>query len=249
MIYVEPYADESLKYIFQTVLDWFFAAKNVPPFPAPVQGLKEALVANTITIYNETIKAFRPTPAKAHYSYNLRDVSKVFQGLAQSTAKTVNTEDLMIKLWAHECQRVFQDRLISDEDRDKFQTILVGVTKEKFKRDWKSIVKVEPLLFASFVPLVPAAPDSAKLLTGVYCELTDRAKVRKVAEEALAEYNSANTSKRMTLVLFEAAIEHVVKISRIISTEFGHALLVGVGGSGRKSLTQLSVFINLMELF
>ena len=113
----------------------------------------------------------------------------------------------------------------------------------------KSIVKVEPLLFASFVPLVPAAPDSNKLLTNVYCELTDRAKVRKTAEEALMEYNSANTSKKMTLVLFEAAIEHVVKISRIISTEFGHALLIGVGGSGRKSLTQLSVFINLMELF
>jgi dynein heavy chain len=249
VIYIEPYADDSLKYIFQTVLDWFFAAKNVPPFPAPVQGLKEALVANTITIYNETIKAFKPTPAKAHYSYNLRDVSKVFQGLSQSTAKSVNTEDLMIKLWAHECSRVFQDRLVSDEDRDKFQAILIAITKEKFKRDWKTIVKVEPLLFASFVPLVPAGPESTKLLSNVYCELTDRAKVRKIAEEALMEYNSANTSKRMTLVLFEAAIEHVVKISRIISTEFGHALLVGVGGSGRKSLTQLSVFINLMELF
>lgn len=82
VIYVEPYSDESLKYIFQTVIEWFFASKNVPPFPAPVQGLKEALVANTILVYNETIRSFRPTPAKAHYSYNLRDVSKVFQGLA-----------------------------------------------------------------------------------------------------------------------------------------------------------------------
>lgn len=155
----------------------------------------------------------------------------------------------MIKLWAHECQRVFQDRLISNEDRDKFQAIVVQIMKEKFKRDWNSIVKVEPLLFASFVPLVPAGPDSNKLLTNVYCELTDRAKVRKTAEESLLEYNSVNSSKRMNLVLFEAAIEHVVKISRIISTEFGHALLIGVGGSGRKSLTQLSVFINLMDLF
>lgn len=121
--------------------------------------------------------------------------------------------------------------------------------KEKFKREWSSIVKHEPLLFASFVPLVPVAPDSNKLLTGVYCELTDREKVRKTAEESLGEFNSANSSKKMNLVLFESAIEHVVKISRIISTEFGHALLIGVGGSGRKSLTKLSVFINLMDLY
>lgn len=121
--------------------------------------------------------------------------------------------------------------------------------KDKFKREWSSIVKHEPLLFASFVPLIPAGPDSNKLLTGLYCELTDKEKVRKTAEESLSEFNSANSSKKMNLVLFQAAIEHVVKISRIISTEFGHALLIGVGGSGRKSLTQLSVFINLMDIY
>jgi len=51
------------------------------------------------------------------------------------------------------------------------------------------------------------------------------------------------------LVLFVSAIEHVVKIHRIISTEFGHGLLIGVGGSGRKSLTQLAVFLATFEVF
>lgn len=52
-----------------------------------------------------------------------------------------------------------------------------------------------------------------------------------------------NYSRKMDLVLFFAAIEHVVKIHRIITTEFGHAMLIGVGGSGRKSLTNLATYI------
>jgi dynein heavy chain len=47
----------------------------------------------------------------------------------------------------------------------------------------------------------------------------------------------------MNLVLFMTAIEHIIKIVRIITTTFGHALLVGVGGSGRKSLAMLSTYI------
>ena len=59
----------------------------------------------------------------------------------------------------------------------------------------------------------------------------------------LHEYNEAYIANKMNLVLFETAIIHVIKIVRVITTTFGHALLVGVGGSGRKSLATLSTFI------
>ena len=92
--------------------------------------MKDGIVNNTITVYQETMKMFRPTPAKSHYCYNLRDVSKVFQGIAKSSAKAITKEDEMLKLWAHECLRVFQDRLISLEDRTSFEGLMKNVLKE-----------------------------------------------------------------------------------------------------------------------
>ena len=81
----------------------------------------------------------------------------------------------MIKLWAHECLRVFQDRLISDQDRQKFDELLKDVIKEKFKKAWNSIVEIEPLLFGSFVPLCyPDGDTTKKPYNDLYCELTDR---------------------------------------------------------------------------
>jgi dynein heavy chain len=47
----------------------------------------------------------------------------------------------------------------------------------------------------------------------------------------------------MDLVLFKDAIIHVAKIYRVMNLKRGHVFLVGVGGSGRHSLTRLSAYI------
>ena len=68
----------------------------------------------------------------------------------------------------------------------------------------------------------------------VYRGSQDMAGLKTTVNEKMKEYNEYNPI--MDLVLFDQAVEHITRISRIISLPRGNALLVGVGGSGKQSL-------------
>ena len=108
-----------------------------------------------------------------HYIYNLRDVSKVFQGVTRSVPLAIKDDVAMIKLWGHECLRVFQDRLINTQDRDFFQSLLRDTIHTFFRKDWDDIVTVSPLLFGSFIPMISREEGKNKV-PDLYCELNDR---------------------------------------------------------------------------
>ena len=83
----------------------------------------------------------------------------------------------------------------------------------------------------------------------VYEEVTNFEKLRSHLMEQLENYNSQPKLIKMDLVLFKDAITHVAKIYRVLNLKRGHCFLVGVGGSGRHSLTRLSAFISDMNVF
>jgi len=54
---------------------------------ADVQALAEPTVHITIQLYDAMCAEMLPTPSKSHYTFNLRDVSKVVQGVLQVRSK------------------------------------------------------------------------------------------------------------------------------------------------------------------
>ena len=72
-------------------------------------------------------------------------------------------------------------------------------------------------------------------------------KLVRVVEEYLEDYNSVSNAP-MKLVMFLDAIEHVSRITRVIRLPLGNALLLGVGGSGRQSLTRLAAYLEEYEV-
>ncbi|KAA0164767.1 hypothetical protein FNF31_02304 [Cafeteria roenbergensis] len=232
-----PFADEELTRIFITITAWSLGA-----FPTSVKAMSKSLVAATLDMYDTISSKLLPTPTKSHYTFNLRDLSKVFQGINQTHPDVVSDDGSMVRLWAHECERVFHDRLTTDPDRQVFQDTLAELVRKHFRKDWASPDVRGPnehIVFGNFM--------NAK--TRHYEECADPAALIKVMEAYLADFNSMPGGKRMDLVLFMNAIEHVARISRIINLPLGNALLVGVGGSGRKSLTTLAVAAAEMKLF
>lgn len=80
-----------------------------------------------------------------------------------------------------------------------------------------------------------------------YDQVASMDHLRKTLEGALLEYNDSYAA--MDLVLFEDAVRHVCRITRIILNPAGHALLVGVGGSGKQSLSRLAAHICSYRVF
>ena len=83
----------------------------------------------------------------------------------------------------------------------------------------------------------------------VYEECTSFPKLRDYLNDKLVAYNQQPKISKMDICLFKDAIIHIAKIYRVLNLKRGHAFLVGVGGSGRHSLTRMSAFMSRMNVF
>ena len=57
----------------------------------------------------------------------------------------------VVRLWLHECERVFRDRMVSDTDIEKYDEFVTATLKTAFKEEPLDQVTASPNLFSSFM--------------------------------------------------------------------------------------------------
>ena len=125
--------EETLTHIFKGILDGFLFQEQ---FQDNIRKQAEVVVSATIELYANITKALLPIPSKFHYTFNMRDVAKVFQGILMSDKNQIVKGDDLAQLWMHECTRVFADRLCTHEDKEEFQKQVCELLTIKFKVKW-----------------------------------------------------------------------------------------------------------------
>jgi dynein heavy chain len=240
----------SINQIFGAILGLRFTSKDFKP--EAMANVKE-LVPATMDLYNKAFIKLLPTPAKFHYIFNLRDVSRVFQGmmtvpkpvLQNPTNTTLKAPEFLVALWRHECLRVFQDKLIEHDDKEWLdKTITQLITQYFASTPVEAVTNQFNLVdWLRDAPEDPETGEPAGPRPKVYEAVKDLDALRDRATVMMELHNEGVKTGKLNLVLFDDALKHLAIISRIIMMPRGSALLVGVGGSGKQSLTKLSTYL------
>ncbi|XP_032037004.1 dynein heavy chain 5, axonemal-like [Aythya fuligula] len=240
-------SSSSIDKIFRTVAEGYFCEQR--GFPEEICRLASALVSTARKVWQTTKAKMLPTPAKFHYIFNLRDLSRIWQGILTVTSEVCQSISVLVALFQHECRRVIADRFTSQSDKDWFEDMMKKIAAAEHGQNLFENGSTE-LYFADFLRDAPEAtgdePDDIDLKAPkIYEPIPSLDYLAERLQMFMQQYNETIRGSKMDL----DAITHLIKISRIIRTPQGNALLVGVGGSGKQSLTRLASYIAGYESF
>lgn len=224
---------ESSKEVLQTIFYSILGGFLKSGFMEDVKKLSESCVDSTIDIYHRIAEELRPTPARFHYLFNLRDVSRVIQGILMVKPISCQSPETFSRLWVNEMSRVFKDRLIDDGDREWFNENITELVNSQFRIriEKNELFGESPIMWGDLLKL--DAPIK------LYEEISNKNKLFKQLESSLDDYNASHTGK-MNLVFFDDCMDHILRIARILRQPRGNAMMIGVGGSGKQSATRLA---------
>jgi dynein heavy chain 1 len=189
------------------------ALKAVPN----LRGYAEPLTNAMVEFYLRSQRRFTPD-IQAHYIYSPRELTRWVRGIYEAIREsdTLSVDDL-VRVWAHEGLRLFQDRLVADEDRLWTDTNIDEVAKKYFPSINYVTALERPILFSNWLSKSYLSVSRESLREFV------KARLKVFYEEELD----------VPLVLFNDVLDHVLRIDRVFKQMQGHLLLIGVSGSGK----------------
>nr|AAK60623.1 axonemal dynein heavy chain 8 long form [Mus musculus] len=211
------------------------------------------LVSVSRVLWQWTKVKMLPTPSKFHYIFNLRDLSRIWQGMLTVKAEECSSIPILLSLFKHECNRVIADRFITPDDEQWFNSQLIRAVEENISPEVAANILPEPY-FVDFLRDMPEPtgdePEDTMFEVPKIYELVPSFEfLSEKLQFYQRQFNEIIRGTSLDLVFFKDAMTHLVKISRIIRTSCGNALLVGVGGSGKQSLSKLASFIAGYQIF
>lgn len=211
LVMVDYPGELSLKQIYGTYNRGLL--KVVPNLRAYAEPLTDAMV----TLYLASQKRFT-TDVQAHYVYSPRELTRWARGIYEAIRplEILSVEGL-VRVWAHEALRLFQDRLVTEEEKRWTDEAIDNAAMEHFPTINRDEALARPILFSNWTSknYIPVDREVLREYT--------KARLRVFYEEELD----------VPLVLFNDVLDHVLRIDRVFRQIQGHLLLIGVSGSGK----------------
>lgn len=198
-----------------------------------LRAYSEPLTRAMVDVYLASQHRFTPDQ-QAHYVYSPRELTRWTRGIFEAIQplETLNVEGL-VRLWAHEGLRLFQDRLVDISEKRWTDEKIDEIAHQHFPTIDMQAALERPILFSNWL---------SRLYTPVEREeLRDytKARLRVFYEEELD----------VPLVLFNDVLDHALRIDRVFRQPQGHALLIGVSGAGKTTLARFVAWMNGLSVF
>ncbi|KAL0129655.1 hypothetical protein PUN28_001727 [Cardiocondyla obscurior] len=243
-------SNKSIDTIFGVIGQGYFCTTR---FSETIVNFLPKLIPLTRILWQQTKAKMLPTPAKFHYVFNLRDLSRIWEGILRIKRAECESVTTLLKLWEHECTRVIADRFITAADKEWFQNTLRRTAEKMLGPDFQYYSPVETY-FVNFLrePPEPTGDEPEDFVLEapkIYEEIPSYDIVIAKVQQNMEQFNEYIRGMRLDLVFFHDALVHLIRISRILGIPRGNALLVGIGGSGKQSMTRLASFIAGFNFF
>ncbi|KAI0666280.1 dynein heavy chain [Trametes maxima] len=227
LVMVDYPGELSLKQIYGTYNRALL--KVVPNLRAYAEPLTDAMV----DLYLSSQKRFT-TDVQAHYVYSPRELTRWVRGIYEAIRplEILSVEGL-VRVWAHEALRLFQDRLVTEEEKRWTDEAIDNAAMLHFPTINRDEALSRPILFSNWT-----SKDYIPVDREVLREYT-KARLRVFYEEELD----------VPLVLFNDVLDHVLRIDRVFRQVQGHLLLIGVSGSGKTTLSRFVAWMNGLSIF